>query len=271
MGKLNGKAAIVTGGAKGIGNAIAKRFAEEGANILIADILEEESSIAAKSLSSLGIAADYLLCDVAEVEDIRRMTRYCEKRFGKIDILINNAGIQISCPSMQFSPENFDKLMNTDIRGAFFCAQAAAQVMRKNGGGKIVNISSGNSRMMNVGRAPYCIAKAGINAMTAVLGAEWAMYNIAVNAIAPGFIKTDLLISGIKAGRIKEDKMMAVNPAGCFGTTNEIANLALYLVSDESSYIIGQTIFCDGGWSAGILPDSLDYIIEYDDESRFPK
>ncbi len=266
MKRLLGQVAVVTGGSRGIGNSIAKRFAEEGANILIADIQEEEAKAAAAALLSCGVEAESILCDVTNLDDISRMTQYCENHFGRFDILVNNAGIQISCPSMQFSAADFDRLMSINIRGAFFCAQSAARIMRKHGGGKIINISSGNSRMMNIGRAPYCMAKAGINAMTAVLGAEWAMYNITVNAIAPGFLKTELLVSGIKAGRIREEQMMAVNPVGRFGEVEEIANLALYLASDESAYIVGQTIFCDGGWSTGILPDALDFVKERDPE-----
>lgn len=269
MNRLRGQTAIVTGGAKGIGFGIAKKLAEEGANILIADILKEESEAAVNAIEKMGVISDYFLCDVTKVDQIFAMTKFCEEKFGKIDILINNAGIQISCPSMQFTVENFDKLMAINTRGAFFCAQAAARIMRKHGGGKIINISSGNSKMMNVGRAPYCISKAGINAMTAVLGAEWAMYNIRVNAIAPGFLKTELLVSGIKAGRINEDQMMSINPQERFGEVEEIANLAFFLASDASEYIVGQTIFCDGGWSAGILPGALDFIREYDDENEW--
>ena len=268
MSTLTGRVAIITGGAKGIGFAIARKFAAEGAHILIADILREQSVDAVEALKKAGNTADYYVCDVSDVNQIFAMTQYCEEKYGKIDILVNNAGIQISCPSMQFTVENFDKLMSVNIRGAFFCAQAAGLVMRRHGGGKIINISSGNSRMMNVGRAPYCISKAGINAMTAVLGAEWAMYGIAVNAIAPGFLKTELLTAGINEGRIREDQMMSVNPEGRFGAVNEIANLALYLASDNSTYIVGQTIFCDGGWSAGILPDALEYIRKYDLENN---
>lgn len=261
---LRGSTSIITGGSKGIGNAIAKRFATEGINILIADIIEDDAKSAVEELRALGCSADYCLCDVRNTDDITKMVQYCEEKFGKIDILINNAGIQISCPSLKYSVENFDKLMSINLRGAFFCAQAVAAVMKRQGGGKIVNISSGNSRMMNVGRVPYCMAKAGINAMTAALGAEWAMHNIIVNGIAPGFLKTELLTAGMKAGRIKEYQMMSINPTGRFGELDEIANLAFYLVSDQSAYIVGQTIFCDGGWSTGILPDALDFIREND-------
>lgn len=120
--------------------------------------------------------------------------------------------------------------------------------------------------MMHVGRITYCISKTGINAMTAALGAEWAQYGIAVNAIAPGFIKTDMVQEGMALKVINEEQILSVSPIGRWGAQSEIANLALYLASDESSYIIGQTFFCDGGWSTGILPNALDYIKENDGE-----
>jgi NAD(P)-dependent dehydrogenase (short-subunit alcohol dehydrogenase family) len=260
MGRLEDKTAIVTGGSKGIGHAIAKRFAAEGASVLIADLLEQESKQAVDELHNMGLKADYYVVDITKVDEIYAMTKYCEDKFGSIDILVNNAGIQKPCPSMKLSEEDFDRIMDVNIKGAFFCSQAAGRVMRKNGGGKIVNISSGNSRMVNVGRAPYCISKTGINAMTSVLGAEWAMYNIRINAIAPGWIKTSMVERGMALKVINEQQIFSISPVERWGTEEEVANLALYLASDESTYIVGQTIFCDGGWSAGMLPNALDYI-----------
>jgi NAD(P)-dependent dehydrogenase (short-subunit alcohol dehydrogenase family) len=259
MDTLKGQTAIVTGGSQGIGLAIVMRLAEEGANILIADIKEEAKSVA-ESLRATGVAADAYIFDITHVDEIFKMTQYCENKFGKIDILINNAGVQKPCPSMKISEADFDWIMDVNIKGAFFCSQAAGQIMRKYGGGKIVSISSGNSRMMNVGRAPYCISKTGINAMTSILGAEWAMYNIRVNAIAPGWIKTAMVKRGLSLKAINQEQIMSVSPVGRWGTEAEIADLALFLVSDRSTYIVGQTIFCDGGWSTGILPNALDYI-----------
>lgn len=260
MDKLKNQAAIITGGSQGIGFAIAKKLASEGAAVLIADILEQEAKQAVEILKGIGANADNYILDVTRVDQIYSMVKYCEEKFGKVDILINNAGVQKRCPSMMLSEEDFDRVMDVNIKGAFFCSQAVGCVMKKNGGGKIISISSGNSRMMNVGRAPYCISKMGINAMTSVLGAEWAMYNIRVNAIAPGWIKTAMVERGLALKVIDEKQVFSVSPVERWGTEEEIANLALYLASDESSYIVGQTIFCDGGWSTGILPNALDYI-----------
>ncbi len=264
MNRLKNQVAIITGGSRGIGMAIAKKFANEGADILIADIMKEEAEAAARELSSMGSNAGSYQLDVRDVGEIYKMVAYCEKEFGKVDILVNNAGVQKPCPSMKLSEEDFDRIMDINIKGAFFCAQAAGRSMRKNGGGKIVNMSSGNSRMVNVGRAPYCISKTGINSMTAVLGAEWAMYNIRVNAIAPGWIQTEMTKRGIALKALDEKQVFAVSPVERWGTVEEIANLACYLASDESTYIVGQVIFCDGGWNTGMMPGALDYIREND-------
>jgi NAD(P)-dependent dehydrogenase (short-subunit alcohol dehydrogenase family) len=266
VGKLKGAVAIVTGGSRGIGFSIAKKLAMEEASVLIADILDQESEIASQTLRNMGADSERFIVDVSKVDQIYQMTAYCEERFGRIDILVNNAGVQKPSPSMLMSEEDFDRIMDVNLKGAFFCSQAVGHIMRKNGGGKIVSISSGNSRMTSVGRAPYCISKTGINAMTAVLGAEWAMYNIRVNAIAPGWIRTEMAEYGLVRKNLSEEQILSVSPIGRWGTEEEIANLTCYLVSDEASYIVGQTIFCDGGWSTGILPNALDYIRREDPE-----
>lgn len=262
--RLKDQVAIVTGGSRGIGFAISKKLASEGAKVIIADVLDEEAKNAAKEICDIGYTAEHYRLDVTSVDEIYKMTAYCEETFGKIDILINNAGVQKPSTSMKLSEEDFDRIMDVNIKGAFFCSQAAGKVMRKNGGGKIVSISSGNSRMVNVGRAPYCISKAGINSMTAVLGAEWAMYGIRVNAIAPGWIYTAITQRGLSLKAINEEQIFSVSPVERWGTEEEIANLACYLCSDESTYIVGQTIFCDGGWNTGMLPNALDFIRQND-------
>ncbi len=264
MKRLEQQTAIITGGSKGIGLAIATKFAGEGAKILIADVLEKEAKESAEKLRATGAEVEFYIIDVRNVEEIKKMTQFCVDRFGSLDVLVNNAGVQKPCPSMELSEEDFDWIMDVNIKGAFFCSQAAGRIMRERGGGKIVSISSGNSRMVSVGRAPYCISKTGINSMTAVLGAEWAMYNIRVNAIAPGWIRTAMVERGMALKAIDEKQILSVSPIERWGKESEIANLALYLASDESSYIVGQTIFCDGGWSTGILPNALNYVREND-------
>lgn len=265
MKRIEGKVAIITGGSRGIGYAIAEKYAKEGANIFIADILEDVAKEAVENLKKLGVEADYCVADMSKVEDIYAMTEACVKRFGKIDIMVPCAGVQVRCPSMKLSEKDFDFVMDINIKGVFFCCQAAARQMRKQGtGGAIVCISSGNSWSSHLGRAPYCISKRGVNALTAVLGAEWAMYNIKVNAIAPGWLRTAMPMAAVKAGILDEKAVMSISPMERWGEVSEIADLALYLVTDESSYICGQTIYCDGGWNTGILPNALQFIKEND-------
>lgn len=263
-GRLDGQVAIVTGGSKGIGYAIVKKLASEGAQIIIADISENETKKTIKNLNSKGYNVDFFILDIRDIKKIYKMTEYCEEKYGKINILINNAGTTILSPSLKLSEEDFDTIMDTNIKGAFFASQAAGRVMRKNGDGKIVNISSVNSRMVNIGRAPYCISKSGINAMTSILGAEWAMYGIRVNAIAPGWILTDMLKKGLSLKALNKKQLLSVSPVERFGKEEEIANLTCYLCSNESTYINGQTIFCDGGFSTGMLPNALEYIKKND-------
>lgn len=264
MERLKGKIALVTGGARGIGYAIAHKLAKEGATVVLADILEETAQESAEKLKAEGLHADALKVNVADVKDIYRMTGDCVARHGRIDILVNSAGVAGPCPSMKASEEYFDRIMDINIKGTFFCCQAAGRQMRKQGGGHIVNFSSGTSQMSLIGRLPYVVAKRGVNALTAVLGAEWAMYGIQVNAVAPGWINTALVEYPFKMGYLSKEQIMSVSPIQRLGEEKEIGNLVLYLCSDESSYIVGQTIFSDGGWNTGILPNALDYIKEND-------
>jgi len=261
MKRLEGNIAIVTGGARGIGKAIAQKYVEEGATVVIADILEEEGISAA---SEIGEKAEFYKINFRNTDEIFKMASYVFEKYGKIDILVNNAGIARPCPSLKLTEETLDEVIDINMKAPFFCCQAVGRYMRKTGGGSIVNMSSGNTRMINVGRVPYGMTKGAINLLTAQLGAEWAMYNIKVNAIAPGWIYTKMVEFPLSNGFLNKDVIMSVSPIGRFGKVEEIANLACFLASNESNYIVGQVIFADGGWSTGIMPNALDYIKEND-------
>jgi len=263
MNRLQGKVAIVTGGTRGIGYAIVQKLCREGARVLIADILEETPDIAA-ALCGEGFEAVGFVGDLSSVEVIFSMVESAVERWGSLDLLVNNAGVQKPLTSLQMTEEWFDRIMGLNIRSPFFCCQAAAKKMRNQGGGVIVNISSGNSRMVNVGRAPYTISKHGINALTAVLGAEWAMFGIRVNAVAPGLIKTALSENGIRTGALNEQAAMSVVPMNRWGTVEEVADAVCFLASDEARYITGQTLFVDGGWNTGMMPNALDFVKNQD-------
>lgn len=262
-GRLNGKTAIVTGGARGIGFGIASRYADEGARVVIADVLEEEGR---KAAMDIGPTAEFYQINLRDRGQIFAMADYVHETYGHIDILVNCAGVARPCPTLKLAEEVLDEVIDINMKAPLFCCQAVGAYMRRDGGGSIVNISSGNTRMINVGRVPYGITKGAVNLLTEQLGAEWALYNIKVNAIAPGWIRTEMVEKPLKSGILDEEAILSVSPVGRFGKTEEIASLASFLACKESDYIVGQVIFADGGWSLGIMPHALDYIRENEED-----
>jgi len=218
----------------------------------------EEAEKTVKELSQEVGEVSAVYANVSKVEDIRKSFEFIEEKYGKLDVLVNNAGIQIRNPSIEFKEEDWDKLVDINLKAVFFGCQAAAKLMVKNGGGRIVNISSGTSENPTPGRAPYVISKAGVNALTAVLAAEWASLNIRVNAVAPGWIYTNMLEDGMRLGVVSKKQIMSAVPMLRFASTKEIADSVVYLASDEASYVTGQTLFVDGGWSVLGLPQDVD-------------
>lgn len=257
--RLDGKTAIVTGGARGIGFGIARKYAQEGARVIIADILEGEGKEAA---GKLGNQVEFYQINLRNRGDIFTMADTVHGKYGPIDILVNCAGIARPCPTLKLTQEVLDEVIDINMKAPLFCCQAVGEYMRRDGGGSIINISSGNTRMINVGRTPYGITKGAVNLLTRHLGAEWAIYNIKVNAIAPGWIRTEMVEKPLKSGILDEKKILSVSPIGRFGRVEEVASLACFLGCGESDYIVGQIIFADGGWNTGIMPDALDYIRE---------
>lgn len=262
-GRLNGKTAIVTGGARGIGFGIASRYADEGARVVIADVLEEEGR---KAAMDIGPTAEFYQINLRDRGQIFAMADYVHETYGHIDILVNCAGVARPCPTLKLAEKVLDEVIDINMKAPLFCCQAVGAYMRQDGGGSIVNISSGNTRMINVGRVPYGITKGAVNLLTEQLGAEWALYNIKVNAIAPGWIRTEMVEKPLKSGILDEEAILSVSPVGRFGKTEEIASLACFLACKDSDYIVGQVIFADGGWSLGIMPHALDYIRENEED-----
>jgi len=262
--RLDGKVSIITGAARGIGFGIATKFVNEGAKVVIADILDEGET----AVEKLAPNAEFYKINLRNRSDIFTMADVIHAKYGRIDILVNCAGVARPCPTLKLTEDVLDEVIDINLKAPLFCCQAVGKYMRKDGGGSIINISSGNSKMINVGRVPYGITKGAVNLLTMQLGAEWAMYNIKVNAIAPGWIRTEMVERPLSLGILDAKKILSVSPIGRFGKVEEIANLACFLASDESNYIVGQVIFADGGWSLGILPDALDYIRENDKEDE---
>lgn len=262
MKRLENKVAVVTGGARGIGFGIAKKYIEEGAKVVIADILDEGE----EAVKELGEAAEFYKINLRNRDEIFQMADELYEKHGHLDILVNCAGVALPVPTFKLTEEQIDMVIEINMKAPLYCCQAIGKYMRKQGEGSIVNISSGNSRMINVGRTPYGITKGAINLMTMQLGAEWAMYGIKVNAIAPGWIETEMVKRPLRSGILDAKKILSVSPIGRFGKVEEIASLATFLASKESDYIVGQVIFADGGWSMGIMPDGLDFVRENDKE-----
>jgi NAD(P)-dependent dehydrogenase (short-subunit alcohol dehydrogenase family) len=259
MKRFEGQVAIVTGGARGLGEKMVERFAGEGAKVVIADILSDEAEKTAERMRAAGSEVSVYSADLREKANIDKMIVFAVDTYGRLDVLVNNAGVNRLMPAVEMTEEVYDWILDVDLKTPFFSSIAAARHMMEHGGGRIVNISSGNSRMMNIGRAPYCIAKAGINAMTSILAAEWAIKGVRVNAVAPGWIKTAIPAHALKVGLLDEEQVLSVSPVKRWGKEEEIAAVVCFLASDDASYIIGQTVFADGGWSTGILPNALDY------------
>jgi len=250
---LEGKSAIVTGGAKGIGQGIAYRLAEAGAKVLIADMDEEAAQHTAHELREKGWTAEAVRTDVSNEEDVKGMIAICQEKFGGLDILVNNAGIYPPAPVSLMSEEQFEKVMSVNLRSVFLTTKYAAEVMKERGGGKIINVTSIDALHPSmVGLAHYDASKHGEWGFTKNSALELAQHNIYVNAVAPGGIATPgvaAMSQGASAEQMEESTkaFMAKIPMHRMGEPDEIGKVALFLASDMSSYMTGEQIVVDGG------------------------
>jgi len=242
---LKNKVVLVTGASRGIGKEIAYKFANEGADIVINFTSNENLALQLKNeIEALGRKALIIKADISKISEVEEMFNVTEKEFGRLDILVNNAGITKDNLIIRMSEEDFDKVLNINLKGAFLCSKYASKMMIKQRCGNIINISSVVGIMGNSGQTNYAASKAGIIGLTKSLAKELSSRNIRVNAIAPGFIETDMT----KELNDKIKEMMLINiPLKRFGKPSEVANVALFLASDLSSYITGQVICVDGG------------------------
>jgi 3-oxoacyl-[acyl-carrier protein] reductase len=242
--RLKDKVTLITGGARGIGKAIALTFAAQGADIIVADVNLEEAQKTAAEIEGMGRKAMALSVDVTSFEKVEEALNKILDKFTKVDILVNNAGITKDNLMLRMSPADWDAVINVNLKGTFNCTKAVSRPMIKQRTGRIINIASIIGIMGNAGQANYAASKGGVIALTKTAAKELASRNINVNAIAPGFIQTamtDKLPEEVKA------KMMEAIPLGTLGTPQDVANACLFLASEESSYITGQTIVVDGG------------------------
>lgn len=250
---LKGKAAIVTGGAKGIGYGIASRLAEAGASVLVTDIDEETAQKTAEELADRGWQAKAVKADISSEDDVKQMIASCKDLFGSVDILVNNAGIYPAMPIEQMTLEQFQKVLNVNLSSIFLTTKFASEVMKTQGGGRIINVTSIDALHPSmVGLAHYDASKHGEWGFTKNSALELAKYNIWVNAIAPGGIATPGVASmsqGASAEQMAETTkaFMAKIPMHRMGDADEIGKVALFLASDMSSYMTGSQIVVDGG------------------------
>ena len=241
---LKGKVAFITGVARGIGKAIALKFAEEGADIAICDMNAEALKLAQDEVAAKGRAVLTGVVDVANFSDVESFVQKALDKFKKIDILINNAGITRDALLVRMSESDWDTVLDVNLKGAFNCTKAISKIMMKQREGRIVNIASIIGIMGNAGQANYAASKGGLIAFTKSIAKELASRNVRVNAIAPGFIQTDMTA---KLSDEVKSEMQKHIPLGGLGTAQDVANLALFLASDGAAYITGQVVQVDGG------------------------
>lgn len=242
---LENKVAVVTGASRGIGRQIALSMAEEGAAVIVnynGSAARAEEVV--KEITEAGGKAEAIQCDVSDFTKAAGLMEYVVKTYGRVDILVNNAGITRDNLLMKMSEEDFDAVLNTNLKGAFNCIKHISRQMIKQKGGRIINISSVSGVMGNAGQANYSASKAGVIGLTKAAAREMASRGITVNAIAPGFIKTEM--TDVLSDAVREAAEAQI-PMKHFGETRDIADMAVFLASDRARYITGQVISVDGG------------------------
>ncbi len=242
---LMGKTAVVTGGSRGIGRAICVELAKQGANVVLC---AHSAEGAAKETAALcGPNAVVVACDVSNAADVKNLMETAKKTFGRIDILVNNAGITRDGLLMRMKEEDFDQVIDTNLKGSFLCMREVSSIMMRQRYGRIVNISSVVGIHGNAGQMNYAASKAGVIGMTKSMAKELGSRGITVNAVAPGFIDTDMTAALTDDTRKKMDEQI---PAGRIGTPEDVAKAVTFLASDDAAYITGQVLGVDGGMGA---------------------
>lgn len=248
--RLKDKIAIVTGGGRGIGKAIAVRYAREGAKVVVADMKEKESDETVKEINKFGGEAIFIRTDVSLENDVKKMITDTLKTYGKVDILVNNAGVSFNTPIQDCTLEDFDFVQNIDLRGLWMCCKEIVPHMIENEGGKIISISSTAGAIAPFpNQSIYSACKGGVIQLTRALAVELCKYNINVNCIAPSFIDTPIYDEVGWSLKNKEnlENISKLMPCGRIGTVEEVAGAAFFLASDDSSYVMGHILFVDGG------------------------
>ncbi|WP_432382368.1 SDR family NAD(P)-dependent oxidoreductase [Duganella sp. P38] len=241
--KLNNKVAIVTGATQGIGLACAQRMIAEGAKVMLVDIKPEGATAAA----ALGANARFFAADVSQKADVDAMVAATVAAFGRIDILINNAGVTHAASFLDVSEEDFDRVLRINLKSMFLCGQAVARVMVGQQGGAIINMSSVNAELAIPNQVPYVVSKGAVNQLTKVMSLNLVEHGIRVNGIGPGTILTELARQAVMSSPESRHTILSRTPMGRCGEPEEVASIAVFLASDDASYMTGQTLYVDGG------------------------
>lgn len=246
--RLKDKVAMVTGAGQGIGLACAEALAREGARVLLTDLKEEAIRGEASRLEQGGAKAAWMVCDVTRRDHVNRAVARAVSEFGRLDVMIANAGIVHAAEFLELDEADFDRVLAVNLKGVFLAGQAAARQMVKQGaGGVIVNMSSVNAVLAIPNQVPYAVSKGAVNQLTKVMAVALAPHGIRVNGIGPGTILTELARTAVLGNAEAERKILSRTPLGRMGEPAEIASVAVFLASDEASYITGQTLYPDGG------------------------
>jgi 2-deoxy-D-gluconate 3-dehydrogenase len=248
--ELEGKKVIVVGGSKGIGKDIALAFAKLGSDVVIMGRNKEDLRRTTEELKEFNPNCFYLTADIQNVHEIYNMIDSANDRLGQIDVLINNAGINIPKPALEVTEEDWDRVLDTNLKGTFFCSQRAGQYMiEQRTAGKIINIVSQMAFVGYIKRAAYCSSKGGAVQMTKALAIEWAEHQIKVNAVAPTFIETDFTKKMFDDQGFYQDVLSRI-PLGTLAKPGDVTGAVLFLASDMANFVTGETIRVDGGWTA---------------------
>jgi NAD(P)-dependent dehydrogenase (short-subunit alcohol dehydrogenase family) len=246
--RLEGKTAIVTGSTKGIGLAIARAYVKEGGRVVINSRRDADCAAVAREL---GAAATPIAADLARADEVRRLAREGERALGGVvDILVNNAGQPQVAPSEELPEADYRYTLDLNLNGYFILSQEIARGMLARQSGVIVNVSSMNGSVPFPQRLAYCVSKAGLNMMTKVMAIEWAARGVRVNAIAPGYVETEFIKGLVQKGILDTDRLVRRTPMGRLGRGEEIAEAAVFLASPAASFITGEILTVDGGWSS---------------------
>jgi len=257
--RLADRRALITGSGRGIGAAIADAYAAEGASVLIVDRNAETAAATAERLRDRGARAEHFVGDVAEPNDCAGMVAHCIDALGGIDVLVNNAGVAFHSLFVDTKLEDWERVMRINLTGPLLIGQAAARHMMAHGGGRIINIGSTSGQRGAMGRSAYGAAKAGLMQLTRIMAIELAPFDIAVNSIAPGPIRTDITNHGPEQTDAYLDRI----PMQHYGKPEDVAGAALYLASDECQFVTGNIINVDGGFNSSGLIFSLDEMTSY--------